>query len=352
MSDTTTEARTRPRPYAPSWIDRFSDWVERLPLPEWVFYVALGLALILIQVLFLWWDGGLQSSALLPVVVLNALTIPYLLALIHLLDRRAMAALHDMRPTLNITEPELASFQYRLSTMPSRPAFVAGAAMVVFLLLTERLGAVPVRYAALSELPVFAIVFQWIDKSIPFVFGPFIYHTIAQLRVVNAIYSNHTRINLFDLKPVYAFSRLTATTAAGLAILLYGWTPINPEFLTDPLNLGVMAGFTVLALVVFVWPLLGAHRLMQAEKERQLHDIDGQFEAVFAMLNQRISERDFSTIEPLNGTIASLEIQRAKIKAIPTWPWEPDTVRNLVTAIVLPLVLRILQSLVEPALTR
>ncbi|MGH7425775.1 MAG: hypothetical protein ACREJP_06375, partial [Candidatus Methylomirabilales bacterium] len=31
-------------PYPPSWVDRLTDWVERLPIPWWLFYLALGAA--------------------------------------------------------------------------------------------------------------------------------------------------------------------------------------------------------------------------------------------------------------------------------------------------------------------
>jgi hypothetical protein len=122
---------------------------------------------------------------------------------------------------------------------------------------------------------------------------------------------------------------------------------INPELLTNPLSLGATVAFTILGVAAFVWPLVGAHRLMEMEKERLLHDIDLQFEAVFAMLNQRIHDDDYSATHELNGTIASLEIQHRKIKAIPTWPWRPETVRYVLAALALPPVFRIIQALVE-----
>jgi len=354
MPDTTTEMGIEARPYRPSWVDRFNNWVEKLPMREWVFYVGLGLGLICIQMLFLWLDGGLQYDALLPVIVFNALAIPYGLALVHLLDNQAVTALHSMRPTLAITEPEFDDFQYRLSTMPSRAAFIAGLTTVAFLVLTERLGIVPLRYAALDHLPIFTIVYHVIDKSTAFVVGAFFYHTIAQLRLVNAMYSNHARINLFDMKPLYAFSKLTASTAVGLVVSIYGWMLINPELLADPLSLGFTVAFTILAVGVFVWPLVGAHRLMEMEKERMLHEIDLQFGAVFAMFNQRFHDNgnddDYSAIGRLSGTISSLEIQYRKIKGISTWPWRPETVRSVITAIALPLVLMILQFFVERTL--
>jgi hypothetical protein len=92
---------------------------------------------------------------------------------------------------------------------------------------------------------------------------------------------------------------------------------------------------------------------MEAEKERMLHELDLQFGAVFAMFNQRFhvndNDDDYSAIGRLNATISSLEIQHRKIAAIPTWPWRPETVRSVLTAITLPPVLMIVQFLVEQA---
>ena len=216
------------RPYKPSWVDRFTNWVEKLPIPGWVFYVGLGLGLILIQVLFLWLDDGLaETEVLLPVIIFNALLIPYALALIHLLDDQAMAALDSIRSMLETTELEFHGFQYKLSNMPSGATLIAGLTMLVFAILMERLWIAPVRFAALEQLPAFAIVFHIIDKSSAFLFGVFIYHTIRQLRLVNTTCLLHVRISLFNLGPLQAFSKLTASTAVGLVVGVYGWVLIN-----------------------------------------------------------------------------------------------------------------------------
>jgi len=283
------------------------------------------------------------------VIIYNALAVPYSLALIHLLDNQAVTALNSMRPTLEIPEPDFSQVKYRLSTMPSGVTLVVGLSFAAFLVLSERLGNVPIRYVALDDLPVFTIVYHLIDKSTAFVAGGFVYHSIAQLRLVNAIYCTHARINLFDIKPLYAFSKLTASTALGLLVTVYGWMLINPELLAAPLGVAGTVAFTILAVAVFVWPLLGAHRLMAMEKERMLHELELQFEAVFARFNQRLRDDDYSSMEALSGTIASLEIQQRKVVAIPTWPWRPETVRSVLTAIVLPLALRIIQFVVDQA---
>jgi hypothetical protein len=184
------------------------------------------------------------------------------------------------------------------------------------------------------------------------VFGAFIYHTIRQLRLVNTINSNYIRTSLFNPGPLQAFSKLTASTAVGLVVGVYGWMLINPELLADPISLGFVGSFTILAVAVFVWPLFGAHRLMEMEKERMLHDIDLHFEAVFSKFDQRLRDDDYSTLERLNGIMSSLEIQHKRISAIPTWPWRPETARWVLTAIALPLILTILQFLAAQAFGR
>jgi hypothetical protein len=339
-------SETQERPYKPSWIDRFADWLEKLPVRAWVFHVGLGSGLVLIQLLFLWLDGGLDvAEVLLPVIIFNALLTPFVLALIHLLDNQAVTALDSMRPTLEMAEPEFDEFQYKLSNMPSRPSLIAGLAMLVFAILTEQLSIAPARFAALEQLPVFAIVFQIVDKSPAFLLGTFIYHTLRQLGLVNTINSNYTRISLFNLGPLHAFSKVTASTAVGLLVGIYGWMLINPELLADPMSVGFVGAFTILAVVVFVWPLLGAHRLMEMEKQRVLHEIDLHFEAVFLEFDQRLRDDDYAATERLNATIATLEIQHKRISAIPAWPWRPETARWALTAIALPLILTILQLL-------
>jgi hypothetical protein len=342
----TTTASSQERPYKPSWLDRFTDWVGRLPIPAWVFYVSLGIGLMLVQVLFLWLDDGLaKAEVLLPLIVFNGLSIPFLLALIHLLDGQAVTALHAMRPTLDMTEGEFDAFQYMLSNMPSGPALIVGLGLLVFYVFMERLWGAPVRFASLEQLPVFAIIFHIIDKSPAFLFGPFFYHTFRQLRLVHTINSNYIRINLFNLGPVQAFSKLTASTAVGLVAGMYGWMLLNPDLMANPASVGFVGGFTLLAVAVFVWPLFGAHRLVEVEKQRALHESDLLFEAAFSKFEDAFRDDDYTAVERLNATIASLELQRQRIAAIPTWPWRPETVRFALGAIALPLILTILQLL-------
>ena len=345
-------ANSKERPYKPSWIDHFNNWVEKLPIRTRIFHVVFGIVLILVQMLFLWLDGGLHAEDLLPIIIFNGFAVPFILALIHLLDNQAVTALNSMRPVLDMTESEFNHYEYRLSNMSFLAPLIAGLLVAVLTILTPLVSIAPIRYAALEQLPVFTVVYHVIDKSSAFLFGAFIYHTIRQLSLVNSINSNHVRINLFHLRPLQAFSRLTASTAVGLVVYVYVWMLLNPELFTDPVILGMIVVFTILAVSVFVWPLYGVHRLMEIEKERALRDIDLRFEAIFSKFNQCLHDDDYAAIERLNRTISSLEIQHKRISVIPTWPWRSETARFVLTAIGLPLMLMILQFFVLQAFNR
>lgn len=346
MASTIT-VMSKERLYEPSWIDRFNHWVEAQSIRTWIFYVLFGFVLIGIQLILLWLESDSREARLLPVIIFNSLFTPFLLALIHFLDTQAVVALKTMKAVVDTSESEFDQYQYMLANMPARPPLVVGLTVLVLVILMERLWIVPVRYAALDQMPVFAVIFQMVDKSSAFLFGVFIYHTIRQLRLVNAINSNHIRINLYHLTPSRAFSKLTAATSVGLVVGVYGWMLINPDLLTDPVIFGFAAVITILAVSVFVWPLYGVHRSIEVAKEQALHEINLRFETVVAKFNQRFQEGDFAAIDCLNGTISSLEIQHHRIKAIPTWPWIPETAQIVLSAIAGPLILAIIRFFVE-----
>lgn len=333
------------RLYKPSWIDRFNNWVETLPVRAWIFFALSGIALILVQILFLWLEGGLGALDILPVIIFNGLVTPFLLGLILLFDNQAVTALDSMRPSLDMTEPVFSEYRYKLSNMPARAALISGLVLLVIVIALEQLTSVPSSYAVLEQLPIFTVVYYVIDKSSAFMYGVMVYHTIRQLRLVNSINTRHLRINLFNVGPSQAFSKLTASTAVGLVVGVYAWMLINPELLAELINIGFTLAFTLLAVAVFVWPLLGAHNLLLKEKVRALQEIDLHFEAVFAKFNQHLENDEFEATERLNRTITSLDIQHKRISAIPTWPWSSETGRIVLTAIALPLALMILQLL-------
>src|SRR6476660_3540836 len=92
-------------PYPPSWVDRLTDSVRRLPFPPWVFYVALGICLSSLYLILTLSSpavtrGQLPISDVVFFSLLNGCTCAYLLGLVHYLDDSAIAALARYRSVL------------------------------------------------------------------------------------------------------------------------------------------------------------------------------------------------------------------------------------------------------------
>jgi hypothetical protein len=58
-----------------------------------------------------------------------------------------------------------------------------------------------------------------------------------------------------------------------------------------------------------------------------------------AELYRLIDRGDLGAADRLNGTLAALERGRTAIERIPTWPWRPETLRGMVGALVLPIMI-------------
>ncbi len=339
----------QPQPYAPSWVNHFTAWVDRLPVPSWSFYLVVVLVLSLLLVIVPWVEGAFPVGTVFPVQLFMPVMITLLLAMLHYLDNRASSALMTLRPALKASKEEASRLHYELTTLPARPTLLASLATVILILLLGVIGGRESSIEVFVPWPVSGNLVYFVYLIGFWNFGAFAYHTIHQLGVINRIYTRYTHIDLFRLRPLYAFSSITALTAVMLALAAYGWNALNPEGLQD-LNLvtiGILFLITALALAAFVWPLLGIHRLLAEEKGRLLDECALRLEAAIAELHERMDSGELEGIDRLNLAMSSLEIEQQALDRIPTWPWQPETPRLLVTALALPLGLWLLQYVLQ-----
>ncbi len=67
--------------------------------------------------------------------------------------------------------------------------------------------------------------------------------------------------------------------------------------------------------------------------------------ATITKLHQRVDLDQLSGMDEINNTLSSLAQEEKKIASIPTWPWQPDQIRLLVSTILLPIVLWLAQQI-------
>lgn len=349
LSTQTTEANTdssrreKPIPYAPSWVDYFTAWLERLPGRNWIHYLVLGLVLLAFQSTVLWIEGAYAIGTFLPIQAFLAGAVPFFLALFNYLDARAAAALESMRPALKATEEECDELHYQLTTLPRWSTLLAGVIIIVIVTLSELVGGA-FYPEDLVGFPISSNLFRVLYYILWWLLGTYLYHALHQLRLIDLIYTGQARINLFRAKPFYAFSVLSALTAGSLGMIIYGWLLVNPTInLNDPLVLAWVILILLSALVAFLWPQLGMHRLQVLEQERLLDEAYLRLEVILSELHRRLDNGEYGLIGDVNSAITSLEMEVKAIKGIRTWPWEPETLQILVTALAFPLGLWLIQ---------
>jgi hypothetical protein len=334
--------------YKPGWVNHLASWVNRLPGPIWSYYFALAVLLFSLQVLFLWVEGFFPPFSIDPAHIFIAVAIPYMLALIHYFDQLASRALTNMRPGLKTSDETFTQLDFQLTTLPAVPTLLSGLLGFSCIFLLESVTGEPYQLVALESTPISKILFRILYMILWWVFGTLLYHTIHQLRLIGHIYTQHTRINLFRMKDLYAFSNLIALTAGCIAVLPIGFILANPWVSwNEPAVFVTVLAVQIIALATFIWPHVGIHRLQVAEKDRLLDEANQRFESAIAILHQRVDSGKIEGSMDMNLTISSLQGELKTLGRIPTWPWQPETLRLLISALALPLGVWIIQLVLQ-----
>lgn len=360
----TTGQRTSPAVftplYPPSWFDRVTAWVDRLPGPFWAFYSLLAVAMALTVSAIQWREGAYPTGTFNAGHVFTGASVAAVLGLMHYQDKVATSAITSFRPLLTskddasgASSQESAAFAtlaYQLATLPAWPALLATVSGCAFASIAYANDAVSGRvpsYLAASA----GTAFSTASIMIPFIlanglFVLLVYHTIHQLLHVSRIYTNHTRIDIYQLQPLYALSLPGAITALSLIAFGYGLYAITPPGTPeDPVQIGIYLVVAGAASAAFALPLIGAHRALVAEKNARLAQSSARFRAITVELHQELDNRRLSQMDAINRALTNLQIEQDVLRKIPTWPWDPAVLRAFVTALLLPLAVWTIQFL-------
>jgi hypothetical protein len=312
-----------------------------------------------------WSAGTYPPGTFSRVHAVGALLTPYAIGLIHYLDRSAAAAMKSFRPALRGDDSLAQYLTYLVTTLPARLTLVIG------LLVTAVGLAIASGAAYLLHPPGAAAGSLWDALDLGFVElfqirptpasyavtlgllvvnwwvgGTLAMHTVRRLSLVARIYQRHTKVDVLKQAPLYALSRLTSQTTIGAVLLVYGLASV-PSYVSQPVGASTVVAIALLALASFALPLVGVHRVLAEEKQRLLTGIADRLHAAGAELHRRIDAGKYQGMDELNKALAGLEIERNMIAAMPTWPWHPETLRTLLAALLLPLVVWLTQYVIQ-----
>jgi hypothetical protein len=353
-------AESSRRPYTPSWLDALVGQIERLPGPTWLAYLLLaGAALSFVTL-----EAALSSRGLFgqdPIYFGYAFFHWYPLAVYHYLSRGAMASWDAFRPATDCTAAEAARWRLELSTTPARPVallYVVGAAGYLAVMVAATAG-----FDLIGHQPVFVLL-RVLSEA--FWVAPLswtlTYLLFRQLRLVSELHRSVVRVDLLQPAPLQAMAKLTARSAL-VALALQVLIVVAPlPNLSDSVRLTMslmVLPFMLMSIAVFVLPLRGMQALLVAEKVRREAAVNARLEAALATLHHVVDEeavpsRDAEAarlsqtrIDALNKAVATLLQERDFVHRLSTWPWDTSTLRAVLSAVALPIVLFLLTRVAE-----
>ncbi|MEX2161447.1 MAG: hypothetical protein WD751_05980 [Anaerolineales bacterium] len=336
------------RPYPPSWADRFLEWLDQLPIPYgFTVLIIYTLAAFSFHVA-LWLDGVIPWGAVDAPSLFNAIWSIVGIFFLLTLDRIAHRAVDKFSILVPRKRRELELLRYKMTTLPPGPAL----AFTVLVIVILGVGAYfDPSFLGVSHPISVAIYFFLLAFS--YSFAPImLYHGLRQLSLVTQAYRLAQEINLFHLQPLYAFSGLTMTSSLFWIIILNFSLVSNysgPAISTVDLILSVLFSFpyVLLAAATFIVPLWGIHRRIQNKKEAALEENGLQIEKVHRTLYHHLDKNDYKKSSDMEKSLAGLYKMREQIEKVPTWPWNPGTLRSFLSAVFLPLAVWVTQQLLS-----
>lgn len=336
--------------YRPSVLDRLVDAVGRLPVWPPFVYAALGalvvVALHVVRVL----DGSLEPGAVSAALVSFGTWGPLVLAAKAVARRTARSSVDAFLPAFAGSPADAEAVRFRLMNQPSPGSwlvglgFIAFAAPATFLsehyILTTGLFTSPAARAL--ELPLL-LVSLWVT-------GAAGYGLVHQLATIYGVYTRWTRVDVLRPEPLYALSRLAGFSAIAVQLVQWNWIVGNPAILRSPAALTNILTWDALTVVAFLWPLWGAHRMLADAKSRMTGELGSRVERASADLRGAVDEGATGRMAPLKDALLGLEASMRIVERSSTWPWQPETPRLVVSAVLLPLGAWLLQRLLDRVL--
>ncbi len=336
-------------PFQPSWMDRFFDWVNRLPIPFLPFYALVYLGIVLFQHGLLWLDGTLPAAEFAPIIFVQNIWSIFIVAAWHYLRNAGSQALAKFRPALDIGDAEFNTLKIRFTNLSARTGWIVTAiALSVFLIAVpsskEFVG--PLFFSPTTiYLTYFVLLFAFPMNS------AFFFVVIRSLFNISRIYDQVKRINLYNLTPLYALSAFTSRV--GMIFVVF----VLINFATASLygggfTLFYLVLFALCAVLVFVLPLLGIHQRLVEKKEKLQSEAGERVHAAFNRLNKEQAAGKLKDIGNTRQMVDAMIRQREYIQGVHTWPWDTATLRTFITALLVPMTVWIVQQFLQRTLIR
>ncbi len=331
-------AKQKPK-RTPAWLYWFFDLLRRSPIPLWL----LGLLIIIIGGVAMHLDAW--SKGLVPngqfnryLTTVSLFNVGYI-AVWMWLDARARVALaaffRNQRKSQTEVEAVWADF-VSIPTLTGTLIFLAGMSLGYLSLpqsmaLQPLIGKVLPIWDLFSWIPITGLVFM------------LLYRTLRQAFLIPRFF-RAIDVDIFNPAPVYALSRFTSQAAVILFVVNYALLLSSlPDVLFTPLGFVYQILIVGSSLIYFFAPLTSVNQRMREAKGNLLAELGGDVKRVVQRVHQGVDKLQFGKVNEMRTTIGALKDELEIVQKIPTWPWQPETLRNVLTPLLLPILIYLVQ---------
>jgi hypothetical protein len=330
--------------YKPNFIHGFFSWLEMIPIPIWLFYVFLLLLNGISQHLVAWNKEALPLGDWDIYLMFSAAWFVETMLLGHFHEGTVGKLIDGYRPLLDLSDSAFARLKHEFTKIPALTGtliFLLGIGFGIVGAISTREISPEIHFV----FPALIYVIWGASSGIAFLFT---YQLARQLQQLSKIFKMTKRIDIFDLSPIYAFSRYMAVLAVGIFVIVY-ITPLvlDPtSFASETVSFQTVI-WILFSMMIFFLPLIGINRRLVTEKERLLKKARARMSDLFERVHAHIDEKDYQDVSGINSLFASMKEEIEILRSTPTWPWKPGTLRALIATLVLPILLSYVQKLLS-----
>ena len=328
----------------PGWLHWSFSIVERVPIPGWLLAILVVLLVTALAHLVVWGSGSLPWGQF----NLYFISLGFYLVLVPsywiLLAKRAE---RDLKKFFSDGREGTAEVMKKISDFNSLPE-ATSLALVILGILS---GYFNYRFVGFPSEPLVEIGLPWL-LAFTYIFtnvlGFMLFaRTIRQASLIYRFYSD-LDMDLFNPERIYALSSYGGYTSAMLILFFYFLNLISfPGFIFTTYGILIQIFIFLIMVLLFFIPLSGINSRMKQTKAKLLASANEDLRNIHARIHNAAESQDYTAVDDLHGALSTLRDTREMIKSIPTWPWQPDTLRNVLAPLIFPVIVFLIQMLVE-----
>jgi hypothetical protein len=262
--------------------------------------------------------------------LLPATVITYILIVAPILARTQARVIKAFRPQVLIDDDSFQKLVYEASRLNPAGEVIALTAGVVFGLWPSQ--------TWLADADIFWLkLCLTLSSCLLFgLLGWTIYISVAGTRLAAQLHRQPLRIGIFDISPFEPIGRQSLT----MALVFVGGIVLGIVFGVGQQGFYVWQNWLILSLLalipvlVFFLSMRDTHRVLVAEKRRELEAVQHRILQTCRTLMQRIDDQEDTGV--LGAEINGLIAYEKRLQSTRTWPYNTATLRTLFFSVILP----------------